>query len=81
MREFDVLQMQASFISKLRKGPPRKPFFILPFLRFSLRNRSTDEATLNPVNLNLINDLWVPNVFIYNLKTFKVSEKFPPQAI
>jgi hypothetical protein len=27
---------------------------------------------LNPVDLNLINDLWVPNVFIYNLKTFKV---------
>ena len=28
---------------------------------------------LNPVDLNLINDLWVPNVFIYNLKTFKVN--------
>ena len=31
------------------------------------------EEQLNPVDLNLINDLWVPNVFIYNLKTFKVS--------
>ena len=28
---------------------------------------------LQPVDLNLINDLWVPNVFIYNLKTFKVK--------
>ncbi len=28
---------------------------------------------LIPVNLNLINDLWVPNVFIYNLKSFQVS--------
>ena len=34
---------------------------------------SMDEEQLNPVDLNLINDLWVPNVFIYNLKTFKVS--------
>lgn len=24
------------------------------------------------VNLELIYDLWVPNIFIYNLKTFKV---------
>ena len=29
--------------------------------------------SLTPVDLNLIKDLWVPNVFIYNLKTFKVS--------
>ena len=29
--------------------------------------------TLTAVDLNLIKDLWVPNVFIYNLKTFKVS--------
>ena len=32
-----------------------------------------DVEQLNPVDLNLINDLWVPNVFIYNLKTFKVG--------
>lgn len=30
--------------------------------------------TLTPVDLNLIKDLWVPNVFIYNLKTFKVID-------
>jgi hypothetical protein len=36
------------------------------------QNRSSEEDQLQPVDLNLINDLWVPNVFIYNLKTFKV---------
>jgi len=30
--------------------------------------------SLTPVDLNLIKDLWVPNVFIYNLKTFKVID-------
>ena len=25
-----------------------------------------------PVNLELVNQLWLPNIFIYNLKTFKV---------
>ena len=27
-----------------------------------------------PVNLELINSLWVPNIFIYNLKTFQVID-------
>ena len=26
------------------------------------------------VNLELINSLWVPNIFIYNLKTFRVID-------
>ena len=34
---------------------------------------SEEGEQLHPVDLFLINDLWVPNVFIYNLKTFKVS--------
>ena len=25
-----------------------------------------------PVNLELVNELWLPNIFIYNLKTYKV---------
>ena len=29
--------------------------------------------TLIPVNLELVNELWLPNIFIYNLKTFKVA--------
>ena len=43
---------------------------------FHLIFRSSEEDQLQPVDLNLINDLWVPNVFIYNLKTFKVSKFF-----
>ena len=26
-----------------------------------------------PVNLELVKQLWLPNIFIYNLKTFKVA--------
>ena len=26
-----------------------------------------------PVNVELVNHLWLPNIFIYNLKTFKVA--------
>ena len=33
----------------------------------------TSPDTLIPVNLELVNDLWLPNIFIYNLKTFKVG--------
>ena len=31
-----------------------------------------DDALI-PVNLELVKQLWLPNIFIYNLKTFKVS--------
>ena len=31
-----------------------------------------DDDTLIPVNLDLVKMLWLPNIFIYNLKTFKV---------
>ena len=30
------------------------------------------QSTMFPVNLELVNHLWLPNVFIYNLRTFKV---------
>merc|ERR1719210_1892264 len=33
-------------------------------------NITAEEDQLVPVNLELIHDLWVPNIFIYNLKTF-----------
>ena len=26
-----------------------------------------------PMNLEFVKDLWLPNIFIYNLKTFKVK--------
>ena len=35
----------------------------------------TDLHAMFPVNLELVNHLWLPNVFIYNLKTFKVGRQ------
>lgn len=40
---------------------------------FNSENITTDEQ-LVPVNLELIHDLWVPNIYIYNLKSFKVID-------
>ena len=45
----------------------------LEYLNISPISRSIPSEDLTPVDLNLIKDLWVPNVFIYNLKTFKVG--------
>ena len=36
---------------------------------------TTDPNVMVPVNLELVNHLWLPNVFIYNLKTFKARLK------
>ena len=33
-----------------------------------------------PVNVELVNHLWLPNIFIYNLKTFKVPNIFYLQS-
>jgi hypothetical protein len=33
----------------------------------------TESDAMFPINLELINQLWLPNVYIYNLKTFKVQ--------
>ena len=38
-----------------------------------------DEALI-PVNLELVNLLWLPNIFVYNLKTFKVVEVLSKHA-
>jgi len=35
---------------------------------------NSEEIVYVPVNLEIIKDLWVPNVFIYNLKTYKIIE-------
>ena len=42
---------------------------------FRIEDAPMSPDSLTPVDLNLIKDLWVPNVFIYNLKTFKVKYK------
>merc|ERR1719233_2540204 len=33
---------------------------------------SSDKMILVPMNLEFIKDLWIPNIYIYNLKTFEV---------
>ena len=34
------------------------------------------EPVLQPMNLEFVKDLWLPNIFIYNLKTYKVNKCF-----
>jgi hypothetical protein len=36
----------------------------------------TESDAMFPINLELINQLWLPNVYIYNLKTFKVRIQY-----
>ena len=38
----------------------------------SLKDPNSTDPVMVPMSLELINDLWVPNIFIYNLKTYKV---------
>ena len=33
---------------------------------------NSSELNMEPMSLEFINSLWVPNIFIYNLKTYKV---------
>ena len=40
----------------------------------SLRAPNSTEAVMVPMNLEFIKELWVPNIFIYNLKTYKVID-------
>jgi hypothetical protein len=49
-------------------------------LKFYLLILQTSPDALIPVNLELVNDLWLPNIFIYNLKTFKVVEVLSKHA-
>ena len=48
--------------------------------RFLKELNSTSPDTMIPVNLELVNELWLPNIFIYNLKTFKVVEVLSKHA-
>ncbi len=40
----------------------------------TVNQKNVSLFSLPLVNLELIHDLWVPNIFIYNLKTFKVID-------
>ena len=52
----------------------REPRLYIPE-SFAQEINTTDPGTMVPVNLELVNHLWLPNVFIYNLKTFKVKKQ------
>ena len=44
------------------------------FHMYHIAFKEFDEAgDMVPVNVELVNHLWLPNIFIYNLKTFKVA--------
>jgi len=40
---------------------------------YALHN-NTGEAALIPMNLEFVKDLWLPNIFIYNIKSYKVID-------
>ena len=47
---------------------------MLPSFGASLRPGNSKEHVMVPMNLEFVKDLWLPNIFIYNLKTFKVID-------
>ena len=47
---------------------------ILDIRYISELNSERGDAMI-PVNLELVKELWLPNIFIYNLKTFKVRPR------
>lgn len=34
-------------------------------------NMTVEEGTFTPIDLNFLNHMWVPNIFIYDLRFFK----------
>ena len=59
------------------KNSPLFPFEKLFLSTWSYKNSPLfpfEKTVLISVNLELINSLWVPNIFIYNLKTFQVID-------
>ena len=47
---------------------------VMPDFGSSLRQNNSTDPVMVPMNLEFIKDLWVPNIFIYNLKTYKVID-------
>ena len=47
---------------------------VQPDFGSSLRTPNSTDAVMVPMNLEFIKELWVPNIFIYNLKTYKVID-------
>ena len=42
--------------------------------RLEVRNNNTDNTGMMPVEAGIMKELWMPNLFIYNLKTLDVIE-------
>ena len=36
-----------------------------------ITNMSVEEGAFTPIDLNFLNHMWVPNIFIYDLRYFK----------
>ena len=51
----------------------REPRLHIPKRFLNELNDSGPSNSMIPVNLELVRELWLPNIFIYNLKTFKVT--------
>ena len=51
-----------------------KRLSMFPDFGASLRPENSTEHVMVPMPLELIKDLWVPNIFVYNLKTYKVID-------
>ena len=47
---------------------------VQPDFGASLRPPNSSDPVMVPMNLEFIKELWVPNIFIYNLKTYKVID-------
>ena len=48
--------------------------YVLIFLKpDNILKEFEEGGDMVPVNVELVNHLWLPNIFIYNLKTFKVK--------
>jgi len=60
----------------------REPRLEIPLVFLADLNSSSGlgQGSMIPVNLELVNQLWLPNIFIYNLKTFKVVEVLSKHA-
>jgi hypothetical protein len=51
-----------------------KRLTMYPEFGASLRPDNSTEHVMVPMNLEFVKDLWLPNIFIYNLKTYKVID-------
>ena len=51
-----------------------KRLTMYPEFGASLRSGNSTDHVMVPMNLEFVKDLWLPNIFIYNLKTYKVID-------